>query len=287
VGELSLIDAIRGVFAYPGDHVERGIGDDAAVVRAHGERQVVSVDQVIDGVHFRLGDASPADVGWQALARGLSDLAAMGVAAGEAYLALAIPLGFGEQDALELARGAQELATETGTAIAGGDVATGAALGVSVTVVGWVPPGDRVIGRDGARPGDRVGVTGTLGARRGRPVPRLAQGQALARAGASAMIDVSDGVATDAAHIGRASGAALEVELALLPLADGVDAELAATAGDDYELLFCAPPETVTAIEESVRGVTWIGRVTDREAGARMLGDDGQPVALSGYEHAW
>ena len=226
-----------------------GIGDDAAVMRTGGELCACSIDTMVEGVHFRLdaGWATPREVGHRALAGALSDLAAVGAGAGEAFLSLGLPPGFAEQSALELALGADELAVSCGTAIAGGDVVGAPALFVTVAVTGWLAAEERPLARAGARPGDLVGVTGELGAaaaalavldgRAGRgaetetalerarhPLPRLAEGRALAAAGASAAIDVSDGLAADAERLGRASGVALELRADELPLAPGVAA---------------------------------------------------------------
>jgi len=310
-GEFALIAAMRRQLGAPGDRVLRGSGDDAAVVRARA-CAVTSIDTMVEGTHFRLGVTGPQDVGHRAMAGALSDLAAMGAHPGEAYVALVLPDHVSDDDVLALARGAGDLAARTGTVVAGGDVTTGPVLVITVTVVGWADdPGD-VVGRDGAQPGDLVGVTGTLGGsaaglavlegraagdgglRRDylRPEPRLQEGLALAAAGAHAMIDVSDGVASDARHVGEASGCRLRIELEALPLAPGVadvagvlgvDAhELAATGGEDYELLVCVP-ETARAAAEAA-GVTWIGRVEAGEPGVALL-RDGEPVALRGYEH--
>jgi thiamine-monophosphate kinase len=295
------------------------------VVRARA-LSVTSVDAMIEGVHFRLDDgwATAAEVGHRALAGALSDLAAMGADPGEAYLVLGLPTGFGEDRALELVRAAAALAAETGTAILGGDVVGAPVLTVAVTAVGWAEDSDRLLGRDGAREGDLVGVTGLLGgagaglavlegraaagtpaaeaalARARSPRPRLREGRALAAAGVHAMIDLSDGLAGDAAHIGRASGVCLHVELAGLPLQDGVAAiaaelgvppwHLAAAAGEDYELCFCAAAADREAVERALGelgpvGVTWIGEVRPGAPGAVLSDERGDAVRIEGYEH--
>ncbi len=301
----------------------RGVGDDAAVVRSR-PLCVTSVDAVVEGVHFRLGEswASAGEVGHRALAGALSDLAAMGADAGEAYLVLGLPAGFGERRALELVRAARELADETGTSILGGDVVAAPALTVAVTVVGWAEREEQLVGRDGARVGDLVGVTGTLGGagaglavmagraprtaageaalvRARRPLPRLREGRALVAAGVHAMIDLSDGLASDAAHLARAGGVHLRIELAGLPLGGGVAEvaaelgvpawRLAAGAGEDYELCFCAGAEDRERIERAAAetGVSWIGEVLAGEPGLSLSDERGDAVRIEGFEHRW
>jgi thiamine-monophosphate kinase len=284
--ELSLIESIAAALPAGGPRVVRGVGDDAAVVRVGGKLCVTSIDAMVEGVHFRLddGSSSPFDVGWRALAGALSDLAAMGAKPGEAYIALGVSRQAGEERALELMRGAAELATATGTVLAGGDVVAAPVLTACVTVVGWADDERELIGRDGALRGDLVGVTGRLGGRPDRPVPRLAEGRALARAGAHAMIDLSDGLASDAALMAADSGVAIEIDLGALPLDAGVsDPVLAASGGEDYELCVCVAPGSRADAEAAVADLTWIGTVA-QGSGAHFRDEHGERE-LAGFEH--
>lgn len=278
----------------------RGIGDDASVVKAL-KLCVTSVDTIVEGVHFDLeGSTDFAEIGWRALAGALSDIAAMAAQTGEAYIALGIPSRVEERQALELMSGAEDLAEQTDTTIAGGDVVSSPTLFVSVTVVGWAERDQKLIGRDGARPGDLVGVTGTLGARPRRPLPKLREARALAPAGVHAMIDLSDGIATDALHLARASGATLKIDLEKLPTDERTEAragkldvpawQAAATAGEDYELCLCVPPRRLERVKQAAQRagveIAWVGQVVEGEP-QLILRHQGKRQRLSGYEHRW
>jgi len=319
---LVLIEAIRARLGRHSDRVLRALGDDAAVVKADG-LVVTSVDAFVEGVHFRLATTSLRDLGHKCLAASLSDLAAVGAEPGEAYLALGLPTGVAERETLELIEGAEALAENLGVTICGGDLSASNELFVAVTVTGHASSEDNLAGRDGCRPGDLVGVTGRLGGagaglimlerkehglpvevgarlleRQRRPWPRLEAGIALARAGVHAMIDLSDGLASDALRLAEESGIELVVELERLPLDEGVEAvaeiagmapaELAASAGEDYELLFTAPPDArqgiETASEDAGAPVTWIGEVRPGAA-LRLLDERGVQRSLRGWDH--
>jgi thiamine-monophosphate kinase len=263
VGELGLLAELerRGL--------ARGIEDDAALI---GD-VVVTQDALVEDVHFRLDRIGWRDLGWRAAAVNLSDLAASGAEAGGLLVTLAAPAETALDDVLELYEGI----AETGVPVVGGDTTAAEKLVLSVTAIGR---SERVPGRAGARAGDLLVVTGSLGAagaafRRGefvRPPLRLAEGRELA-AHAHAMLDVSDGLAVDAGHLARRSGCRIEIELERVPLAPG--AELADLGfGEDYELL---------AAVTRAGGFAVIGRCVAGEGVALTL--DGERYELGGWEH--
>jgi thiamine-monophosphate kinase len=279
MGEFELLARVRERIPAPAGRVRLGSGDDAAVTVPAGAT-ATSVDALVEGVHFSLETATLRQVGAKALATALSDLAAMGAEPGEAYVVLTVPDDLDEDGCLEALDGMLEVASATGTTLAGGDVTRGPVLAFSCTVVGHASTPGLFVHREGARPGDALVLTGELGAaaagllladpnvadpglpapvaaslrrRQIEPTPRLAAGRALADGGARAMIDVSDGLGADARHLAEASGVGLRIEVATLPIAAGV-AEVAAAAGreplplaisggEDYELLAALPAE--------------------------------------------
>lgn len=302
MGEFELLAKLRERLPAPGPRVRLGSGDDAAVT-VPGGATATSVDAIVDGVHFRREHSSLEAIGHKALATALSDLAAMGAEAGEAYVVLGVPPDLDEEECLRLLDGIVALAAQTGTTLAGGDVTRAPALSLAVTVVGHAEAAELLVGRGGARPGDIVVLSGELGgagaglallehpelgadlapataehlrARQLEPWPRLRVGRALAAAGASAMIDLSDGLGADAGHLAARSGVGLRIDAAKLPLAKGVaeiaaasgrgPLELAAGAGEDYELLATLATQRLEAASAAVgeaaeTGLTPIGEV--------------------------
>jgi thiamine-monophosphate kinase len=281
-----------------------GVGDDTAVL-AGG--LLFATDVLTEGVHFDLRWSTPADVGWKALAVNLSDIAAMGGTPRAAVCG--VVLGAGRQgQADDLAAGIMAAAAELGCPLVGGDTVVGAALTVTVAVIGDSPDGGAVL-RSGAQPGDSIFITGPLGGskaalgalRRGgaadpvalarlqRPVPRLVEGRTAAAAGASAMIDLSDGLSSDLAHICRASGVGARLQASAVPVGPGAVVDDALSGGDDYELCFTASDPVRVAEAFAAAGLHLpapIGTVTvgDEVLLATPAGGT-WPLAPSGWEH--
>jgi thiamine-monophosphate kinase len=307
MGEFELLARIRERLPASGPRTHLGSGDDAAITLPRGAT-ATSVDALVDGVHFRRDLAGPAQIGHKALATALSDLAAMGAETGEAYVVLGLPPDFSEKECIELLDGMAALAREVGTELAGGDLTRSDQLFLAVTVVGHASDPETLVRRTGARPGDALVLTGEVGGaaaglelleqrraganralveRQLEPTPRLAAGRALALVGATAMIDLSDGLGGDAAHLAQASGIKLKIDAAAVPLAPAAVALSEATGrepwwllsgGEDYELLACMPP---AQLEQATTEVMSKGGVALTQVGEVQAGS-GVEIRLPG-----
>jgi thiamine-monophosphate kinase len=305
-----------GCGAARGD-VELGVGDDAALLRVpDGEVLVAAVDTLVEGVHFST-DAPPASIGHRALAVNLSDLAAMGAHPAWALLALTVPLA-DERWLSEFARGLCALASAHEVALVGGDTTRGPTC-VTVQALGHLAPAS-ALRRSGARPGDALFLSGTVGdaaagllLRQGElavdgaderqlrerfefPTPRVALGEAL-RGYASACIDISDGLLGDAGKLAQASGCGVAIRIEELPvsgaLTRAVGAErarhLALTGGEDYELCFAVSPARLAELERALPPARWnyrrIGTVREAPGAVVTRGETVMQFSHSGYDH--
>ena len=314
MSEKALIARIRRK-AVPGRSIVTGIGDDSAVLKIpKGHQALVTTDFSLEGVHFRLEWHPPESVGHRCLARGLSDIAAMGGEPVAAFLSLALPRKLPQKWVDGFMRGFLRLADEYGVSLAGGDTAE-SPTGVlaDIIVLGSVPTG-KVILRSGARPGDRIYVTGQLGAsaatlklllegksrirpsnfrRHFYPVPRIDVGRFLREKNlASAMIDISDGLSTDLAHICEESGVGAEILEQAIPKATigkpahAVDIRFALHGGEDYELLFTAQQGKRIPSRIAGVGITQIGQI-QRTKNIVMINERGTARELrpQGWQH--
>jgi thiamine-monophosphate kinase len=294
-------DLVREMLARWGD-AAAGIGDDAAVLQVpEGERLVVSTDASVERVHFRRDWMSAAEIGYRATAAALSDLAAMAARPLGIVVALALPREWvGEVGAL--ADGIGEAARESGVPIVGGNLSRAGELSLTTTVFG---SGRRLLARAGARAGDRIYVTGRLGgpllalralergdpltgparARLVRPDPRLEEARWLAAHGATAAIDVSDGLLADLGHLAAASGAHIAVELDAIPIVPGASPEDAARSGEEYELALAGRIDAHAFRERWGIPLTEIGRVTAGPAGVEATLAGRRVAPPSGHDH--
>jgi thiamine-monophosphate kinase len=270
LSEQQLVELIARV-AGSGDEVATGIGDDAAVL---DDGTVVSCDMLVEGVDFDSSRSTPAQIGARAAGVNLSDLAAMGARPVCLLAAFGLPPGYPHAAAL-----AEGVASH-GVPLAGGDLSRAGELTITVTAVGRA---ERPVLRSGGMPGDVLAVTGRLGGQAvsgytAQVTPRLAEGVQLA-AFAHAMIDLSDGIATDARRLARASGCGGRVLLDRLPLAEGATTEQAAAGGEDYELLAAIPPS-----HPLPPWLTAVGELTGDDA-LLLLDGDGRPRELAVWDH--
>jgi thiamine-monophosphate kinase len=326
LGERGLISRLRQRLPPPGPEVLVGIGDDTAAVRWGPGTLLLATDTLVENVHFRRATAPLRDVGAKAIAVNVSDIAAMGGAPRYALLALALPPDLPVAEVDDLFTGVLDMARQHGVTLVGGDTCAGpGGLVLTVTLVGHVE--GTPLRRSGAGPGDVILVTGTLGAsaaglavlerRPGGlppalvdavvrlhrvPVPRVAEGRWIrAAGGATAMIDLSDGLVTDLGHIAAESRVGARVDVDTLPVSEatravaralGVDPlRWALSGGEDYELLFTAPPEHATDLVRAVTertgtAVHRIGEVRPREESVRFLDRAGRPHTVTpGFDH--
>ncbi len=302
LGTGTEFDLVRTLLAEWGD-AARGIGDDAAVIQVPpNEKLVVSTDTSVEGAHFMREWLDHSEIGYRAAAAALSDLAAMAARPLGALIALTLPASDRAQ-ARALATGIKAAVVASGCPIIGGDLTGGTTLSITVTVLGSAV---RPLTRSGARIGDRVYVTGTLGgpgaavrawlsgrkpsdvdrARFAQPVPRIEEALALAARGATSAIDISDGLMADLAHVAAASSVRIEIELERIPHLAGVSALDAASSGEEYELAVTASSLDTHALAGDLGlPLTEIGRIVAGPTGVVLL-DKGNPIAIpAGYDH--
>ena len=296
-------DVLRGLLARWGP-LAVGIGDDAAILSdASSGLLVVSTDSSVENVHFRRGWLEPREIGYRATAAALSDLAAIAAVPIGILVALTLPDDW-RRDLDRIADGIGEAVHGSSTRIIGGDLSEGRDLSFAITVLGTAKDPLR---RSGAMPGDRVYVTGELGgpaaalsaladdrtpspehrARFARPVPRIREAQWLARHGASAGTDISDGLAADLSNIAVASGVSISLNLDRIPMTQGVAARDAAASGEEYELAVTSPGTLDSDAFVSEFGVrlTEVGTVEAGQPIVRVF-DHGAPVPTPpGYIH--
>ena len=321
VSERDLIARIQRHLAPPPDWLLVGIGDDAAVVEPERNRvEVLTVDALVEGIHFDRTFVPPDAIGRRALAVNLSDLASMGAAPRLALLSMALPSTLPLDDFDQMAAGFAALAAEHGVHLAGGNLTrTPGPLTLELTLVGTVKR-RRALTRRGARAGDEVYVSGTIGAataglarlRAGlttddcrlttaylRPVPRVRLGTLLSRnRAATSCVDLSDGLADGAHQIARASGVGIAIDSGALPIEEDARTEFTArgrdpitaaiTGGDDYELLFTVRPRTRHRLRAAMRhshvALTRVGVCTERRDVVLLRGGAAEPLP-AGYSH--
>jgi thiamine-monophosphate kinase len=326
IGEFGLIDRIAALTGPAPAGTVTGIGDDTAVLDTGGPRLLLAtIDIQVEERHFIRDRIEPYVLGRRTAAINLSDIGAMGGQPRWALVSLALPSDLEVAWVEELYRGLREELVRFDAAVVGGNLSGSDRVVLDLVLLGDIERG-RVLRRDGARPGDVVLVTGDLGAsaagrfaldagldpsdtvvaaaieRHLTPRPRVREGQAIASAGgATAMLDLSDGLAGDLRHITDASHAGARVDLARLPVTDATRAvaarlgldpvRLAVAGGEDYELLFTAPPAMVESLRRAVETatgvpVTAIGEIVRAEAGCQFVdGDRATPVDVAGWDH--
>ena len=328
LGEFGLIDLLAKMAYAAHDKEIRawqqlilGIGDDAAAWYGDASIQLATVDSLIQDVHFTLGITSWEELGWRALAANLSDIAAMGGLPRYALVSLALPDHTEVEDVTALYKGMLELAQQFEVALIGGDTSSAPLLTINITILGSTTrQAQHILTRSAAKPGDKVAVTGYLGAaaaglemlskrisldseataslRRAflQPYPRIAEGQILVEHGVRATIDISDGLISDLSHICKASQVSARIDIDRVPTLPAVREnfgdralKLALSGGEDYELLFTARADVIERVKAAAPcPITVIGEIMAEKVGEITLVDaKGNPVDLPkpGWEH--
>jgi thiamine-monophosphate kinase len=297
MNELELLRSIQKRVPTRDRRLVLGIGDDCAIYRPDGRAEdlLFTTDLMIEDVHFRRRTYPAEAIGWKTLARGLSDIAAMGGEPRFCLLSLAAAPWVDERWVNGFYRGFLRLADKARVTLAGGDLAHSGRTACDVVVCGATPRG-KALRRDGARAGDRIYVSGKLGAsalglktRRGaawkrhlKPEPRLSLGLFLRRLGATACIDLSDGLSLDLHRLCLASGVQAAID-SPLPLFPGATLEQALDGGEDYELLFTVPKRAAVPPAFDRLPLTPIGTIRRGRPGLVEL--DGCPLPPRGYDH--
>jgi thiamine-monophosphate kinase len=328
LGEFGLIDLLaKMVNSSPGNQTASrqqliiGIGDDAAAWHGDASTQLATVDSFIQDIHFSPGIASWSELGWKALAASLSDIAAMGGVPKYALISLALPDDTEVDDVTALYKGMMDLAQQSGVAIIGGDTSSAPMVSITVTILGNTGSRDKhILTRSAAKPGEKIAVTGELGAAAAgletlnkqlqfdpeataclknaylHPYPRISEGQLLVNKGVKTAIDISDGLISDLKHICKSSQVGARIEVDRVPIQPAVKAnfsdkclELALSGGEDYELLFTGNDKVIGEVKTAAScPITVIGEIVADKPGTITLVDSKGNLfnpGRTGWEH--
>ncbi len=326
IGEFGLIDILEEIITSEEksgeawDNLIIGIGDDTAAWHTNVSTQLATIDAMVQDIHFKLDMTSWEELGWKSLAINLSDIAAMGGSPRYALVSLGLPGETDVRDIVLFYQGMLDLARQHDIAIIGGNISRSPLVTINIAMYGDARRPEELMTRHGARPGDKIAVTGYLGKSAAgfemlknelkldpqatttlrkaflQPVPRVKEGLVLVECGVRAGLDISDGFVSDLNHICKASGLGARIQTGLLPVAPEVRAnfgtralEMALSGGEDYELLFTAPTPVIEVVKSNINcPVTIVGEmVLANEAGITLLDNDGNIVNLSktGWNH--
>ena len=332
LGEFELIDTLAKAISAPnwqnvraleesGLRMIRSIGDDAAAWRSAEGVRVFTADTMVEGVHFDLSYTGWRDLGWKALATNVSDVAAMGCAPSFATVTLGLRGDIPVEGLLEMYDGMMRLTEACGGAVVGGDIVKSPVFFISVALEGFARAGNQeLLLRDKAQPGDCIAVTGNLGSSaaglklmmegadssglasygflrdaHNRPMPRVSEGEALARVGVRCAMDISDGLVDDLGKLCRASGVGARIHTPMIPFDDRLKAtfpsswlSLALSGGEDYELLIAAPESVIHSARQVISTpITIIGEIVGAKEGLTVLdaGENPMNISAGGWDH--